>query len=189
MTKSISLLVALWALLSFVILVAAYQLTTTDSATDWKGFSLGAGVGLTFLASIFSAVLSIFSQVQQQKSTEGIELLKYQVSALRKATDALYSAASSYYYTLAQMESGAFDQGQIDNCEKLCVDATGHLKDVPENVNTAWFEYWSRARRVSEDASQGSVNVKEIWAKEAKNVGAALRDLEQKVRIAQSGRA
>lgn len=193
MTGRIWAAIALWVVASLVVVAIAYNLTTTEvdsvASTDWKAFAIIAGVGVTLLTSIFGAILSLLSQAQQQDASHSIELLKHQVSAQRQATDAVYAAASSYYHTLAQMETGKFDQAQVDDCEKICIQATGYLKDVPEETKEKWYEFWTCARQVSEDAGQDGVDPKTIWTEEAKNVGAALKDLETHIRDVQKAKA
>tara|TARA_R110002051_G_C8757397_1_gene501135 strand:+ start:2290 stop:2871 length:582 start_codon:yes stop_codon:yes gene_type:complete len=193
MTGRIWVAIVSWAATSLAVVGVAYNLTTTEvnsvTSTDWKAFAIIAGVGVTLLTSIFGAIFSLLSQVQQQDASHSIELLKHQVSALRQATDAVYAAASSYYHTLAQMETGKFDQAQVDDCEKICIQATGYLKDVPEEAKEKWYEFWTRARQVSEDAGQDGADPKAIWTAEAKNIGSALKDLETHIRRAQNASA
>lgn len=163
----------------YVSLQKAAPTATTPGADDWKPFIAFAGVPLTFLTSLATAVISVVVALEQRETSLRVERLKDALSGTRKAYDALLAAASSYYHLLSALATGEWDLTRVQTVEQAMAQAEGSLKDIPQDARQSWYDFWSKARFIAESAKNDATldGRRQLWNDEAKNFGALYQNL------------
>lgn len=183
--------------------VVSYYVTSPYKNTDgWDNFAKTAGIGITLLTSILTATTSIIVLSEQQKAANDIETLKNtlatdleivkrQLSAETEAYKSLGKAATTYYYALANLETGNLDTTSIDNAETEMVEASSYLALITENDTKLWHSFWQRATFIAEKAKNltgDSKKLMELWTEQSLPLGSLLERFRESYRLTIRGK-
>ena len=174
----LTLISAVFLIVGAAVIRVSYQ-TAPPVAGDWKPFIAFAGVPLTFLTSLATAIMSVVVALEQRETSLRVERLKDALSGARKAYDALLAAASSYYHLLSALETGEWDITHVQAREQAMAQAEGLLKDIPTDARQSWYDFWTKARFIAESAKNTGdpEQRKQLWKDEAKNFGTLYQNL------------
>jgi len=195
--KTITITFIVYAALAFGIILTSFYVTAPNTNSGgWDNFAKTAGVGITLLTSVLTAITTLIVLSQQQKASHDIEALKSnlatdleivkrQLSAETEAYKTLSGAATVYYYSLAILETGTLNSTSIADAEKEMIKASSYLSLISENDTELWNSFWQRANFVAEKAkslSSDSKQLKELWAEQSFPLGSLLERFRESYR-------
>lgn len=179
-------IVIVYVILAIIIVIRAYDWTISVGGTKDE-FTKVAAIWITLLTGLLTAFTSILILQKQLSAAHQLETLKAELntdleflkgrfSAERKAYDELFGAACIYYYTLARLEVGAWDEVRAHSAEDVMLAACRYTISIDYEHRNLWVQIWQRARVISETAEtlKDQSALKQLWKDSVKDFGALL---------------
>lgn len=141
------------------------------------------------------AVVSLIVLFSQQRASADLERFKGEISKsvkavefgmgqAAKASEAVSTAMSSYYYALATLEYATYEDGDIKAAELLMRQARARLLDLLPQAQHAFDDFWQvganiegELRKIGDQSSKQEA-MKKVWRDYVQDFGGKLKTAE-----------
>lgn len=179
----------------YAVLLAGAAVWSWNFATNGEEFVKLLAVWIAALTSALGATISVTVMLRQQEANTKLEHLKGEVNKsvkavefgmgqTAKATEAVSTAISNYYYALATLELGTYEEGDLKVADRSMRQARARLIDLLPDAQLAFDSFWQvgtniegELRRLASLAGKQEP-MKKVWRDYAEEFGRKLKETE-----------
>jgi hypothetical protein len=152
---------------------------------------LGFNKEIELLRSSLAKEMARETETLKNNLATNLEFLKARFGLERDAFRLLSEAANHYYYALAELERGTFEQDNVDKADEMMVDASSSTSNLlDDRPKVVWFDLWQVARGIKEQAQKNASDktaLVSLWNQRGPELGRLISDFEEIATLAYRG--
>lgn len=186
----------------YVVLLAGAAVWSWNFASNGEEFVKLFAAWIAALTSALGAAVSVTVMFSQQKANTQLEQLKGEISKsvkavefgmgqTAKAVEAVSTATSNYYYSLATLEHGSFEEGDVKAADRSMRQARARLIDLLPTAQLAFDAFWQVGSNVEGELRKlapltgKQEAMKKVWRDYVEEFGGRLQEAENALRESQ----
>jgi hypothetical protein len=123
-----------------------------DKPTNVESFVKVAGIGLTLLAAIMTALVTLLNSYMQAALSRELEGIKPLLTLQFGAYKELNAAAVGLFDTLSRLQNGQYAKSLGAAADQKMTEASPHVLFTPKPYRDSWVMFQWEARRAKEAA-------------------------------------